>query len=204
MSDKLVDYLVARTELPAPSGAAYDYVLGDDGLFVVAENRHRRARIPVAAGTVRGLPPLHAAVGLRGGWLPRAVWDRIITTMTEQAATEVVVAVVADGQGYRLVRPAQIGGPLRLRYRPVPDAVLEVHSHRGNAARFSTTDDADEQGLRLYGVVGRLGTTAPEVALRVGVYGYFLPLPWDAVFAGNRGPFRDVSLGIAEVSEVDG
>ena len=36
--------------------------------------------------------------------------------------------------------------------------VAEVHSHGRARAFFSATDDADEQGLRIYEVAGRLGT----------------------------------------------
>jgi hypothetical protein len=43
-----------------------------------------------------------------------------------------------------------------------------------------------------YAVVGRLDAEWPEVALRVGACGYFLPLPWESVFEGERGPFRDM------------
>jgi hypothetical protein len=85
-----------------------------------------------------------------------------------------------------------VAGRLRVCYRPPRDALLAIHSHGTFPARFSATDDADEQGFGLYGVVGRLGGERPEVALRVGVYGYFLPVPWEAVFEGDRGPFRDV------------
>ena len=53
-------------------------------------------------------------------------------------------------------------------------------------ACFSPRDDADEQRLGLYGVLGRLDAPRPEVRLRAGAYGYFLPLPWEAVFAGDR------------------
>ena len=34
----------------------------------------------------------------------------------------------------------------------------------------------------------------PEVALRVGFNGHWLPLPWEAVFAGDRGAFRDAQF----------
>lgn len=60
------------------------------------------------------------------------------------------------------------------------------------APRSITTDDADAQGFGLYGAVGRLGGEHPEAALRVGVYGSFMPVPWEAVSAGDRGPFRDI------------
>jgi hypothetical protein len=105
---------------------------------------------------------------------------------------EVLLAVVFDqGIGYRLTVPPQIAGPERVVYRPPTSAVLEVHSHGPHPAVFSSTDNRDEQGLRLYGVVGRLGTDRPEVALRAGAYGHFLPVPWETVFDGCIGPFDD-------------
>jgi hypothetical protein len=39
-------------------------------------------------------------------------------------------------------------------------------------ARFSGTDDKDETGFRLYGVLGDL-RRSPEIRMRVGCYGYF-------------------------------
>jgi hypothetical protein len=58
-------------------------------------------------------------------------------------------------------------------------------------AFFSRTDDADEQGARIYAVMGRLDT-APEIRLRLGVYGYWHPLPLTAVFTGAAG-FKDLN-----------
>ena len=54
--------------------------------------------------------------------------------------------------------------------------VIEIHSHHAMPARFSGTDDADETGFRVYGVIGRL-PEQPEIRLRVGVYGYFWEVP---------------------------
>ena len=82
--------------------------------------------------------------------------------------------------------------PLAVRYEPQDNLILEVHSHRDGLARFSATDSADEQRLRLYGVVGRLDQSIPQVALRAGAYGYFLPVPWDAVFDGDNDSIEDV------------
>jgi hypothetical protein len=79
--------------------------------------------------------------------------------------------------------------------------VLELHSHHALPAYFSRVDDADEQGLRLYGVVGRLDRTRPEVALRVGAYGHRLPVSWDAVFAGDRGGVRDAQFDSPEEAD---
>src|SRR5256885_8021306 len=46
---------------------------------------------------------------------------------------------------------------------PIPDAVVEVHSHHAMRAYFSNTDDRDETTRRVYGVLGRLDTPTPEV-----------------------------------------
>ena len=62
--------------------------------------------------------------------------------------------------------------------------VAEFHSHGGSRAFFSATDDRDEQGFRVYGVVGRLDALQPELSLRVGVYGHFAQVDWLQVFAG--------------------
>ena len=62
--------------------------------------------------------------------------------------------------------------------------VAEFHSHGSSRAFFSTTDNEDEQGFRIYGVAGRLDTPQPELNLRVGVYGHFAPLCWSQVFGG--------------------
>ena len=62
--------------------------------------------------------------------------------------------------------------------------VAEFHSHGTSRAFFSKTDDRDEQGFRVYGVVGRLDDPEPELRLRVGVYGHFAPAEWAQVFSG--------------------
>jgi hypothetical protein len=197
----VVDYLVARHGPPPPAGIAYDYVLGGDGLFVAAGSPLLRVRVPLARCAVRGLPPLYAACALTHGRVPLALWDAIAAAAARAhaAGREVLLAVRHEpGAGYRLVCPPQVGAADRVVYRRLPDTLLEVHSHGPLAARFSPRDDADEQRLGLYGVLGGLDGPRPEVRLRAGAFGYFLPLPWEAVFAGDpadRSPFRDAGAG---------
>jgi PRTRC genetic system protein A len=203
MREVPVDYLIARDGVPPPSGRAYDYLLTGDGLYVAAENRWLRARVPVARAAVRGLAPVYACVELTAGRLPQALWKAIVAVALARPESEALLAVTHEASGYRLVRPAQLADAVHVAYRPLPEALLEVHSHGRHPARFSPTDDADEQGFRLYGVIGRLGGDRSEVALRVGVYGHFLPLPWEAVFAGDRGAFRDRYAAPSEDVEED-
>jgi PRTRC genetic system protein A len=202
MSAAVVDYLVARNGAPPRRGLAYDYVVAGDGLYVVAENQHLSARVPVARAIVRGLPPLYPSLTLRAGRLPQGLWNQIAAGASARPGREVLLAVSLEPTGYQVLRPAQLTGPTSVIYRPPRDALLQIHSHGAYPAHFSPTDDADEQGFGLYGVVGGLGSERPEVALRVGVYGYFLSVPWEAVFAGDRGAFRDV--GFDGPDEIEG
>ena len=94
-----------------------------------------------------------------------------------------------------LVVPEQEGTATSLEYTPPPGVVAEFHSHGSSRAFFSHTDDKDEQGFRIYGVVGRLDTDLPELRLRVGVYGHFAPVDWSQVFDGPVPGLRLVSDG---------
>jgi PRTRC genetic system protein A len=204
---RLVDYVIARDRVPPRRGLAYDYIVAGDGLFLAAENRFFAARVPVAPAKVRGLPPIYPAFTLWDGPLPTAIWEQIIALCRAwgEAGHEVVLTVVhEDGAGYRLVMPNQVVSAVAVRYLPVADVVLEIHSHHRYPARFSPTDDADEQRLCLYGVLGRLDGDRPEVALRVGAYGYFLPVPWRSVFAGDLGRFHDLSAQPTDEDRDDG
>jgi PRTRC genetic system protein A len=176
----LVDYVVARHGLPPRSGLAYDYVVAGDGVFVVATNSLLDVRIPVAHCKIRGLEPVFAACTLLRGRVPAGLWETMLRCLhfAHSSGCEVLVGIDIDSAcGYRVVVPEQRVGPLAVEYATKDGWVVEVHSHLDGPAYFSSTDTADEQGLRLYGVVGRLDQPRPRVALRAGAYGYFLPIP---------------------------
>ena len=170
--------------LSGAHGIGYDYVLGSGGLYVQSESAHLVARVPVAPGTVRGLAPVTEKVALSHGPIPAQLFEAGLRWFQEAPDTERFFAVGWDGRAYRLVVPPQAGTATSLAYRPPTGVVAEFHSHGSLPAFFSATDDRDEQGFRLYGVVGRLDTLLPELSLRVGVYGHFAPLEWSQVFGG--------------------
>ena len=174
----VVDHLIARDGVPALSGHAYDYVVAGDGLFLHASNRWLDVRVPVAACEVRGLEPLGGACTLVHGKIPYALWHIMVRLFRQahRGGCELLMGVRFTECGYDLVLPEQSVAPLAVEYTTEEDLVLEVHSHRDGAARFSGTDDADEQRLRLYGVVGKLDDLRPAVNLRAGAYGHFLPI----------------------------
>ncbi len=213
----LVDYLVARAGLPARSGLAFDYILAADGLFVATESDLLAVRVPVAPCRLRGdrITAVGAACALRRGRLPRAVWAACLAHAEAEAAhgreVAVLVAYCPDGDAggrYRVLRPPQTVTAERAEYEepallPGEAVLLAFHSHHRMRAYFSPTDDEDERQLRLYAVVGRLDTARPEVALRVGFNGHWLSLPWEAVFLGERMPFRDAQFDPPDEAGVD-
>ena len=180
-----VGYLVNHPAgLSGAQGIGYDYVLGSGGLYVQSQSAHLTARVPVAHCEVRGLAPVAEKVQLTHGPIPAGLFELGLRWFQDDPDTERFFAVRWDGDAYRLVVPPQLGTATSLAYAPPAGVVAEFHSHGTSRAFFSATDDRDEQGLRIYGVVGRLDTSLPELSLRVGVYGHFAPLDWPQVFSG--------------------
>ena len=186
-----VGYLVNHAGgLAGIQGIGYDYVLGSGGLYVQSESAHLTARVPVASCEVRGLAPVAEKVELAHGPIPARLFEVGLRWFQDDPDTERFFAVRWDGDAYRLVVPPQIGTGTRLAYVPPAGVVAEFHSHGSSRAFFSSTDDRDEQGFRIYGVVGRLDDPLPELSLRVGVYGHFAPLDWPQAFDGPNPGLR--------------
>lgn len=83
---------------------------------------------------------------------------------------------------YRLAYTKQEHHSASVRYHQVENTVVDIHSHGMMDAFFSETDNADEQGFRIFCVVGKLDQPVPEAKLRVGVYGYLWPVRWEDAF----------------------
>ena len=189
-----VGYLVNHPAgLSGVHGIGYDYVLGSGGVYVQSESAHLTARVPVAPCEVRGLAPVAEKVALSHGPIPARLFELGLRWFQDDPDTERLFAVRWDGRAYRLVVPPQVGTATSLAYRPPAGVVAEFHSHGSSRAFFSATDDRDEQGLRIYGVVGRLDAPLPELSLRVGVYGHFAPVDWPQVFDGPHPNLRLIS-----------
>ena len=191
-----VGYLVNHKDgLAGAHGIGYDYVLGSGGLYVQSESAHLTARVLVASAPVRGLAPVAEKVELAHGPMPSGLFEVGFRWFQDDPSTERFFAVRWDGRSYRLVVPEQEGTATSLEYTPPAGVVAEFHSHGRSRAFFSKTDDGDEQGFRVYGVVGRLDTDRPELSLRVGVYGHFAPVEWSQVFDGPPHGLRLVGEG---------
>jgi len=60
------------------------------------------------------------------------------------------------------------------------NCLVEIHSHHEMPPLFSSTDDQDETGFRIFGVLGHFGHT-PQILFRIGIYGHFFYIPADTV-----------------------
>jgi len=162
--------------LEGEPGLFFNYILARNGLFVMAESPLIAATVMVAAVDVRGLTPLREEVRLKKGKIPWRLYTLAVSMLSADRYRERYLAVTWEEE-YRLRVPPQTSSAGGVEYEGLPNTVLDIHSHGTMPAFFSATDDRDEQGLRLYMVAGRLDSLMPEIKLRVGVYGYFAPIP---------------------------
>ncbi len=198
MLDSLVTYYVHRQDpLPPSDALAYQYILAGNGLFIRAETCFFEAILPIAACAVRGLAPLRHSFRLKVARIPARLLNTILTDARrarrpDSGLNEVLYQFYHHGQTVQVKKPAQHTTAVAILAAGAADEriLCDLHSHGNMHAFFSRADDADEQGAKVYVVIGKLDT-APEIRLRVGVYGYWLPLPVTAVFTGN-GPFQDL------------
>ena len=191
-----VDYQV-YTGGPLSTPQLYSYILHGGGVVKYGAGDHFQAQIPVSNGVqITGLPPLLATFELHRPLIP-ARWLTAVLDHARQAGTQHRMARPAeamyhfhwDDDRWRVAIPEQLADPSRVGYSggDAPSIVLDLHSHHEMDAFFSETDDADEQGLRIYGVIGKI-YSRPELRLRVGVYGDWLELKPTEVFE-HLGPF---------------
>jgi PRTRC genetic system protein A len=174
----IAGYMVKRQDgLYGSRGSGYDYIMAGNGLFVEASNSFISARVQISDAKVRGLPELEPQLFLRNKRIPVRFIDLALSWMKARSEKEMYAAIAADGEFYKFTVPEQTGTGSSLKYE-VPDEqiVMELHSHASMSAFFSPTDNKDEQGLKIYGVIGKLGKLCSEIRLRVGVYGYWQPV----------------------------
>jgi PRTRC genetic system protein A len=194
MTMKMSEAILAE-ELPLPpiGEVMYQYVVAGNGLFIRAEDSRLRALVHVAPAQLHGLADLDPIAELRVERVP-GVWLRsVLASARRRMPDEAMYQFHYSGERrtWRCSSPAQVATPTALDFADDGEAVIDLHSHNSMAAFFSETDDADEQGLRFYAVIGRIDTDTPEILVRVGVYGHHMDVPADMVF-DDLGPFVDL------------
>ncbi len=180
---KPAGYLInTAAGLQGECGIFYDYVLSCNGLFLKAKNSQLAATVCIAPQEVRGLAPLKEEIQLLHGKIPMYFLKLALSILCIKPDIEQYLAVTWQGN-YTLNVPSQLQTAVSVTYETLPGTVLDIHSHVGGVpAHFSGIDNRDEQGLCLYAVVGDLRNLCPTIELRLGVYGYFMPLGKEDIF----------------------
>ncbi len=193
-------YLFMETPALPPMPAPLTYVVAEGGVFLWAKRVGLEALVPVQPCTMRGLHPVQPFVILDG---PPRVTTALLQTMLVQGRqaqqedgipVEMLFYLSPQAPDWELWIPPQRQFPARVE--PIKEwldlsayasVVLEIHTHPPNMqAFFSHIDDADEQqGFRLYGVIGCMkstqGNIEAEIRMRVGIYGVFYEFPAERV-----------------------
>jgi PRTRC genetic system protein A len=187
MSWKLYRHVfLERPDLPPMPGPLV-YVIAGNGVHLWGKREGLEALIPVTACSIRDLHPVEPFVRIDVPLLDAATLAALLAVARE-ARTEDGTPLEAlfyphyePRQAWQLIIPPQERSLTRVR--PLEDGMQaytqawwEIHSHHHMSAFFSGTDDMDEQGFRIYGVVGRI-FRRPEIRLRVGIYGHFWEFP---------------------------
>jgi hypothetical protein len=178
-----VGYLInSSAGIEGETGVFYDYILAAGGVYLRARNQFLAATVCIAPCEIRGLAPLKEDIQLLKGKIPLHLLNLALSVLIAKLDIEQYLAITWDGT-YSLKIPSQQATAVSVTYEILPDTVLEIHSHTdGVPTHFSPIDDHDEQGFGLYAVVAGLHDLCPTVELRLGIYGYFLPIKMNEVF----------------------
>ena len=179
----------------AGPGSLYDYLVGAGGVYLSATREEFKVRFRIGACDVRGLAEIEEGFEWNVPPAPAELVDALLRKARSEALEDREVLfhlLVSDTSGWTVLVPPQQQG--RTHCKPLDSgpesshgrALIEVHSHHNMPAFFSATDDADEGGFRIYGVVGRV-LEGPEIRVRVGCHGYFWEIPADWVMELPQG-----------------
>lgn len=181
----LIDHKFMTTlQAPESDPGLYEYLIAANGVFVRAERPGLRAMI-WESGVVRPIGGLYSALPyVQIAPVPARLLRLVLELSLGAAPMEALFWLLPDP--WRLVMPSQIqsGGTVRPadQFHPAAkDALIEIHSHHDMAPFFSSTDNQDEQGFRIYAVLGHIHRR-PTIRVRVGIYGHFMDIPAGWVF----------------------
>lgn len=170
-------FVKAGENPPSPGACLYEYLVGANGIHVRAHRPGLAVTIPLGESTsdpVRGLENIETYVRLTDK-IPYRLIEQILLRSLLHLPNERLFYLLPDP--WRLVEPAAMATPGSVHpvdgfNQAAQAALVEIHSHGHLAAFWSGTDNKDETGLRLYGVLGGL-PNRPTLRMRVGVYGHW-------------------------------
>ena len=191
----LVEYELHTTK-SAPvlgEGKLYRYVLAANGIFVYARNDFFEALIPVKAISsplqfVRGLELAEPFFKIMQKVEFKLLEDIILAARYYTPRESLFYFQYLDQEHLWWAKlPQQHSDQASV----CPDSQfgpyipMEIHSHNTMDAFFSPTDDADETGFRVYGVLGHVYRAVVDIKMRISIYGHRYIIPYESVFERN-------------------
>lgn len=179
-----------------PAGPGIAWIWAADGIYKLGSASGIEILVPVGPRTppVPGLARLFAAARWKdySHRLPGQLLAAMLTHARKAASVggqgvlrpiEAQYHVTLEAERLRVRVPPQDATPARVTYEPpqgVP-VLLDLHSHHGMPAFFSSTDNRDDTGLGVSAVVGNI-FTEPEIAVRLCCYSHTLRVPALTIF----------------------
>jgi PRTRC genetic system protein A len=196
-------HFVTGAETPLYRALLYDYIVGSNGVFLRSQREGLEVTLPVQPCVIRGLAEVEPMVQFAYRPVPAALMQYVLDCAQaahdeEGRLLEILFHLSWDLDHWELTVPEQ--RQTTASVVPLDDgpqssyakALIELHSHHDMPAFFSGTDDHDEQGFRIYAVLGRI-SSRPELLVRVGCQGVHMIIPASLIFDLPEGTI-DASL----------
>jgi len=191
----LVNYQIALPgiSLSPITAPLYEYVMAGNGIFIRGARREFQVQFCITPCTIRGLAELEPSLNLNALFVPQTLVEEMLRRARlaqdpQGRPCEIVFHLELDATcKWQCHVPAQKQSPMRSKPRDDSStssyarACIELHSHVDMQASFSSTDDQDEQGFRIYAILGCI-STKPVMRVRIGMYGYRQDIPAKWVF----------------------
>ena len=183
---KLIQHLVVQHNgmLPEIPDCLYAYVVAGNGVLIYAKRPGLEVLIPVSRARIVGLPALNPYVRLSQR-VPKCLLLHALKVAQTHLPNEILFWFNSK-KYWTLQVPQQITCPSSTV--PVEsldemgtNALVDLHSHGLLPPFFSRADNKDEQGFRIYAVIGQLDKL-PSIRVRIGVYGHYFDIPASEVF----------------------
>lgn len=183
----LTQYLHVKSDgsLPDIPDCLYAYIMAGNGVFLHAKRSGLEVLFPVVECRIAGLPELTPWVKIEKR-VPAYILADVVYASILNFPREALFWFNWDDGEWIVNIPDQTARTTSVvpcnRSDPAgTSALMDLHSHGGLPPFFSTIDDRDETGFRIYAVVGNVDTE-PEICVRVGVYKHYFDIPADLVF----------------------
>ena len=170
--------------IPGGDGSIYELRKTELGEFIVPKNNVVEFQ-QIRAGFTPALPLIPQYIlrqiisFFRCYMKEREEFEALVHILWDKVQDEFVIRIPKQEVSKDRIH-ADLSGdaPLADRYIHYAD----IHSHNSMAAKFSATDDRDEQATRLYIVLGCLDQFYPEISVRMSCGGVFHPLDPSEIF----------------------